>query len=89
MTRFGDVAPKMLKISTPMPLAGHDTMQEIKGDNFGISTPMPLAGHDMKEQIISAVLEISTPMPLAGHDGVAKSTLSGYEDFYSHAPRGA
>ena len=34
------------RISTPMPLAGHDVLLATTYPSCEISTPMPLAGHD-------------------------------------------
>ena len=76
-------------ISTPMPLAGHDSFLLILRSTTQISTPMPLAGHDEKLVWLEFGTKISTPMPLAGHD-FRKALYMGFsEDFYSHAPRGA
>ena len=44
-----NTAPELwetLKISTPMPLAGHDHQLSSGSQPVRISTPMPLAGHD-------------------------------------------
>ena len=78
------------KISTPMPLAGHDMIVPAGCcEELVISTPMPLAGHDNTIRHMTDSQKISTPMPLAGHDRIQKSLPTHYLHFYSHAPRGA
>ncbi len=76
-------------ISTPMPLAGHDALYLVDRINSEISTPMPLAGHDKNVCWLNSNFEISTPMPLAGHDKNAQGIPVKWQNFYSHAPRGA
>ena len=68
MTASGWTTDAEKQISTPMPLAGHDSplIFNVLGDI--ISTPMPLAGHDANHPGMMHPNHISTPMPLAGHD---------------------
>ena len=61
----------------------------IAGSQSDISTPMPLAGHDDEDFAGLSDAIISTPMPLAGHDGSVPGLAAAFDDFYSHAPRGA
>ena len=46
MTRWGGYVMAYERISTPMPLAGHDKYLSDATHDVRISTPMPLAGHD-------------------------------------------
>ena len=73
-----------------MPLAGHDIpLARWVILVLRISTPMPLAGHDLSLSCNQPPTHISTPMPLAGHDKINAVLKQWYDDFYSHAPRGA
>ena len=57
--------------------------------NPSISTHTPLAGRDQLIPVVRMVQLISTHTPLAGRDQEALSALADYNNFYSHAPRGA
>ena len=77
------------RISTHTPLAGRDGLFYGAESIASISTHTPLAGRDAFEDVEDLLASISTHTPLAGRDNHATYVDERYENFYSHAPRGA
>ena len=77
------------EISTHTPLAGRDNVDNTLKCDIFISTHTPLAGRDRFRSGSSENVQISTHTPLAGRDESIRQVIPRFDDFYSHAPRGA
>ena len=89
MTNSRAICDYFVNISTHTPLAGRDVKGEHDFLNFRISTHTPLAGRDFRYFGSGEYGSISTHTPLAGRDDFELVKIGTFDDFYSHAPRGA